>query len=258
MPLGIRPTVDFAFKMIFGSPRNSLALMGLLNAILDLEQPVVSVDILNPFSHQEFADSKQVVLDVRCRDSAGRWLNVEMQVSVYSGLIERLVYYACHMYVDQLEAGQNYAKVDPAISICLLGRPLFRDTEQAHHRFQLIDRRSNRELVNAIEVHTVELTKYALDESTIASASKLDQWAFFLLFGHQYDASELRRLLPGVEFDQAIETLAIISAKTEDREMYDQREKAQRDYEWALSGAREEGLEMGLAKGREAGRVEGR
>ncbi|MCA9155505.1 MAG: hypothetical protein KDA38_11990, partial [Planctomycetales bacterium] len=30
------------------------------------------------------------------------------------------------------------------------------------------------------------------------------------------------------------------------------------DYEWALSGAREEGLEMGLAKGREAGRVEGR
>ncbi|MEZ6114753.1 MAG: PD-(D/E)XK nuclease family transposase [Pirellulaceae bacterium] len=124
--------------------------------------------------------------------------------------------------------------------------------------FQLIDRRSNRELVNAIEVHTVELTKYALDESTIASASKLDQWAFFLLFGHQYDAGELRRLLPGVEFDQAIETLAIISAKTEDREMYDQREKAQRDYEWALSGAREEGLEMGLAKGREAGRVEGR
>jgi len=27
--------------------------------------------------------------------------------------------------------------------------------------------------------------------------------------------------------------------------MYDQREKAQRDYEWALSGAREEGREEG-------------
>lgn len=58
MPLGIRATVDFAFKMIFGSPRNSLALMRLLNAILDLERPVVAVDVLNPFSYQEFADSK--------------------------------------------------------------------------------------------------------------------------------------------------------------------------------------------------------
>jgi hypothetical protein len=30
---------------------------------------------------------------------------------------------------------------------------------------------------------------------------------------------------------------ATISAKTEDRITYDQREKVQRDYEWAISGA---------------------
>ncbi len=88
MLLGIKPTVDFAFKKIFGSPQNSVALIGLLNAILDLDRPIESVVILNPFSYQEFAGSKLIVLDVRCRDSAGRWLNVEMQVSVYAGLIE--------------------------------------------------------------------------------------------------------------------------------------------------------------------------
>lgn len=32
--------------------------------------------------------------------------------------------------------------------------------------------------------------------------------------------------------------------------MYDQREKAQRDYQWAMSGARAEGLEQGLEQGR--------
>ena len=32
--------------------------------------------------------------------------------------------------------------------------------------------------------------------------------------------------------------------------MYDQREKAQRDYEWAISGAREEGREEGKLAGR--------
>lgn len=122
MPLGIRPTVDFAFKKIFGSPQNSAALIGLLNAILDLEHPVESVEILNPFSYQEFAENKLIVLDVRCTDSAGRWLNVEMQVSAYAGLVERLVYYACSMYVDQLAAGRNYALAAPAISICLFQR----------------------------------------------------------------------------------------------------------------------------------------
>jgi hypothetical protein len=48
MPLGIRPTVDFAFKKIFGSPQNTLALIGLLNAILDRDHPIEAVEILNP------------------------------------------------------------------------------------------------------------------------------------------------------------------------------------------------------------------
>lgn len=245
MPLGIKPTVDFVFKKIFGSPQNSAALIGLLNAILDLPHPIVAVEILNPFSYQEFAESKLIVLDVRCRDSAGRWLNVEMQVSVYAGLLERLVYYACSMYLDQVSLGGNYAQAAPSISICLLNHVLFPDTSQAHHRFQMLDRASGRELDNSIEVHTVELTKYNLDESRISQSSKLEQWAFFLLRAQDYGAESLKRLLPGIEFETAINTIEIISAKTEDKQMYDQREKAQRDYEWALSGAREEGREEG-------------
>ena len=138
MPIGIKPTVDFAFKKIFGSPENSEALIGLLNAILD--RPIDTVEILNPFTMREFAETKQVVLDLRCREPLGRWLNVEMQVSIHEGLLERLVYYA---------------------------------------------------------------------------------------------------------------------AKTEDKQMYDQREKAQRDYEWALSSARSEGHKEGLEQGREEGREEG-
>jgi hypothetical protein len=110
MPLGIKPTVDFAFKKIFGSPQNSVSLIGLLNAILGLDRPIEAVELLNPFSYQEFAESKLVVLDVRCRDSAGRWLNVEMQVSVYSGLLERLVYYACSMYATNWKLAKTTQK----------------------------------------------------------------------------------------------------------------------------------------------------
>ena len=63
MPLGIKPTVDFAFKKIFGSPENVGALMGLLNAILELPAPITEVEILNPFSYQDFADDKLIEQD---------------------------------------------------------------------------------------------------------------------------------------------------------------------------------------------------
>src|SRR3990172_4129732 len=129
MLLGIKPTVDFAFKKIFGSPENAQALVGLLNAILELPDPITSVNVVNPFSYEEFVGDKLIILDIRAEDSSGRRLNIEMQVSVYSGLIQRLVYYACSLYVAQLEFGQNYASLRPAISICLLDKVLFRDSQ---------------------------------------------------------------------------------------------------------------------------------
>ena len=80
MRLGIRPLVDFAFKMIFGSPENMQALIGLLNAILCFEQPIVTVQIKNPFNYKEFEQAKHIMLDIRATDSGGRSYNIEMQI----------------------------------------------------------------------------------------------------------------------------------------------------------------------------------
>jgi flagellar biosynthesis/type III secretory pathway protein FliH len=96
-----------------------------------------------------------------------------------------------------------------------------------------------------------------LQEETISSAPAIEQWAFFFLFADRYEPERLRELLPGVEFQRAISVVETIAAKTEDRMMYDQRLKAQRDYQWGLDSARQEGMEKGLEKGREEGREEG-
>ncbi len=103
----------------------------------------------------------------------------------------------------------------------------------------------------------MELTKYNLQEATISAAPAIEQWAFFFLFADRYESGRLRELLPGVEFQQAISVVEAIAARTEDWMMYDQRLKAQRDYQWGLNSARQEGLEEGLEKGREKGREEG-
>ncbi|MDA1013139.1 MAG: Rpn family recombination-promoting nuclease/putative transposase [Planctomycetota bacterium] len=202
--------------------------------------------------YREFADAKQIVLDVRARDSVGRQLNIEMQVSVLSWLLQRVVYYACSMFVEQLSEGDGYHKLNAAVSICLLPNALFKEESARnvpHHRFRLVDPEQKRELPDMIEVHTVELSKFDLDEDTISTASDIEQWAFFFLYADQYDSERLRELLPGVEFQQAISVIETIAAKTEDRKMYDQRQKALRDHQWGLNTAREEGREEGARIG---------
>lgn len=56
MPLGIRPTVDFVFKLLFGSLENADLLIHLLNAVLQAESPIQEVEILNPFNEKMFED----------------------------------------------------------------------------------------------------------------------------------------------------------------------------------------------------------
>ena len=257
MPLGIKVYVDFVFKKMFGTPENSVALIGLLNAILELPRPITHVTIQNPFSYQEFENAKVVVLDVKAIDSAGRIFNVEMQIAIHPGLLQRMMYYASEMYTDQLAEGDDYTQLNTTISICLLTRSLFSDSNQAHHRFEMMDAESGRKLDRAVEVHTVELQKFQIDEMTISYASPMARWAWLILNAHKYTAEELRRLFPELAFQRAIGCLESISSKTEDKIMHDQREKAQRDYDWMLSTARKQGIEQGIEQGRQEGREEG-
>ncbi len=73
MPLGIRPTNDFAFQITFGTAENKLALISLLNAILEPDSRIIEVTLLNPFNLQEFEQDKLSVLDVKAADGRGRF-----------------------------------------------------------------------------------------------------------------------------------------------------------------------------------------
>ncbi|MBX3416804.1 MAG: hypothetical protein KF851_04310 [Pirellulaceae bacterium] len=60
----------------------------------------------------------------------------------------------------------------------------------------------------------------------------------------------LLELFPEAAFQLASTQLISISEKTEDKEMYDAREKAIRDHEWAIHVARDEGIKEGEIKGK--------
>jgi len=90
----------------------------------------------------------------------------------------------------------------------------------------------------------------------LKEATPLEQWAFFLLFADQYEPAQLRNLLPGVEFQQAVSMIEAIASKTEDRLMYDQREKAERDRQWLMEGMLTKGREEGVEKGIVVGKIQ--
>jgi flagellar biosynthesis/type III secretory pathway protein FliH len=95
-------------------------------------------------------------------------------------------------------------------------------------------------------------------EADLATADILDCWLYWFLHAHEYEAEELRRLLPPPEIRQAAETLERIARISEDKAMYDAREKALRDQQWQLNSAFREGQEKGRLEGQREGRLEGR
>ena len=253
IPIGIRPINDFAFKKIFGSLGNTLPLISLLNSILKLPIPLVEVTLQNPFNEKDFHDDKLSVLDIRAADRNGVIYDIEMQLSATPGLVKRIVFYACEVYAGQMQAGDEYHELKPVFAICLLDGQIWQDSRRVHHAFQLINRDTGRCLSDTLEVHTLELGWYNRNESDLQSASPLDLWIFWLLHAHEYDVETLRRLFPDPAFRQATVTIARIAELTEDRTMYEAREKALRDHQWQLNAARREGLEIGRQEGIEEG-----
>jgi hypothetical protein len=69
----------------------------------------------------------------------------------------------------------------------------------------------------------------------------LDCWLYWLLHAHEYEPAALLELLPQPAIRRATETLSRISQISEDKAMYDARERAIRDRKWELSASFREG-----------------
>jgi len=252
MKIGIRAWIDFAFRKIFGKPGNEICLISLLNAILDLPQSIASVEFMNPFSYKEFEQDKLVCVDVKATDQMGRVFIVEVQIVVHPSFSKRAVYYACKGYSDQLQSGQGYSKLKATYSVCLLMRKLW-DDDMLHHQFQLVERATGEVLNDSIEIHMVELSKYNGSVRTVTQSSVLEQWCYWIKYSSEHSAEDLQALLPGLAFLRATKELGDIQTITEEKAMYDSREKAILDYESSLIDARQEGEAIGIEKGEAIG-----
>ena len=139
MIIDIRPTVDLAFKLMLGSPEHTAVTVHFLNSVLTGAPRIRHVKILNPFLGKETEDDKLSVLDIKAQDEQGRFLNIEMQTSLATGLAKRLTDYAGRLFVGQMREGMPYQALQPAMSICVLSQSMFPQQPQLHLDFRLRD-----------------------------------------------------------------------------------------------------------------------
>src|SRR5262245_54893905 len=104
------PTTDFVFKRIFGTEDNKHVLVGLLNALLELDEAhrIVSVELLEAEQRPSVSELKYSIVDVKCTDARGTKYVVEMQVLNVEGFEKRVVYNVAKAYTNQLGVGDPY------------------------------------------------------------------------------------------------------------------------------------------------------
>lgn len=265
MALGISPTVDYAFKRLFGDPNHRSIPLHLLNALFEDRFVVRDVEILTPFLEKEFESDKLAVLDLRLRDDAGRQYNLEMQTTFSKSLSHRLVYYLTSIYSQQLTESVAYRNLAPAIGVCFLDRIAFRQCPEFHTRFQLCSLENQLVFSDQLEVHLIELPKYRGTIADLASSRALEKWIYFLRHAAGMEAGEFGEVFQEPAFFEAGGVLKMISQTEQERLRYEARIKSQRDQLYfeelsleSLEEGRKQGMLVGLEQGREQGIEQGR
>jgi len=85
----------------------------------------------------------------------------------------------------------------------------------------------------------------------------LEQWAYWIKNASEYTVEELRELLPGMELLRVTVELNAVQEITEEKLMYDVREKASLDIQSNLIDAKQEGIAIGEQRGEQRGELTG-
>ena len=222
----IDPKIDCVFKALLGSEENRNLLIHFLNAFLaqDLIEPLVWVEILNPYNDKEFLSDKLSIVDVKARDSHDRLYQIEIQLTSYGHLPARIIYNWADIYSQQLKSGQDYLELRPTYSIWLLAENLISDDNETVHHYKMRDEQGNT-LTQHGGIWLLELKKFKA--SHIETEDQ--RWLKFFREGEQLNDEALPDWMITREMKQAMSTLSTFSEKDQHYYQYQARQEYLRE-----------------------------
>jgi predicted transposase/invertase (TIGR01784 family) len=243
MKHAIDPKIDCVFKAILGAENNINLLIHFLNAVLDndLAAPIDSVEILNPYNEKEVLDGKLSIVDVKARDSQGTFYQIEIQLSNYTHLTERILYTWADIYSNQLQSGEQYHQLRPTYSIWLLAHNLIKGDNDYIHTFKIRDNKG-RCLNQHCGIWLLELGKFNAQQIE----TEQQRWLRFFKDGDHLNDEKLPNWMTTDEMRQAMSTLRQFSEKERDYWAYQARQdflRQQGTMEYELDEERKAKLE---------------
>ncbi len=159
------------------------------------------------------------------------------------------------LLVGQLESGGDYQELRPSIGICLLDAIEFQNENALQHDFQLRTE-GGLLLTDCLRIQLFELPKYVPPSDNRLIDDPVEQWLYFFCRAGKSTAEELTGRLPDPVFVEATGVLEMIAKNPEERRLYNERLKMERDERARNLQAREDGLQEGLQAGAMIGRVQ--
>ena len=253
-------TDDLVFSYTMGSSGSEPALKSFIDAVqVDAGRPrTKDIKIVSPFTIADFVNGKKSILDIKALGEDNRYFNIEIQTANQKGFNNRILYYWSGLYHEQLEQGDEYEKLYPVISIVVARFNLFPSNPHLHNVFTLsAEKQRDCVFSDQIQIHSIELTQEKIGQLPLIH-DELKNWLDFLSNGHRKTKEEMTMLTQtNSGLAVAADRYERLCRDTKLREMAIDHEKKERDLKGKLSFAREEGIQMGIAEGREQGRAEG-
>lgn len=248
----LNPKSDLVFKKIFGEHPDLL--ISFLNAFLPLapNRLITEITYLPPEHIPEIPGFKYTVVDVRCKDTEGRYFIVEMQLNWSEHFIQRMVFNTAATYIKQLPKGIKYETLCPVYGVAIVDGNLNRGPDWFHH-YQLINPKKTDQTLEDLQLIFLELPKFKPTTLTEKKLSVL--WMRYMTEINEKTEHVDSLLLDEPTIHKALNLTEVAAYTPEELRSYDANwdaiSTANTLFSDKYNQGREEGIEIGVEKGRQ-------
>jgi predicted transposase/invertase (TIGR01784 family) len=241
---------DTLFKMIFVKHPDLLKKLVAELLAIDVNS-IGELLIKNPEIPPEILGGKFCRLDI-LMDVGGRQVDLEIQVDDEGDYPDRSLYYWAREFSSSLGKGRSYSELPQTIIISILGFSLFKDSDDFHSEFRVLEVKRHTQLTDKMRLHYFELKK--LPEV----ANDEDKLKLWLALFKANTEEEMEKLVSigGEVMAQAVKAYRSISATEEFRMIERMRQDMRNNETAALNRARYEGEQQGMRQGMQQGKIE--
>jgi predicted transposase/invertase (TIGR01784 family) len=178
---------DYGFKVTFGDKDSTLFARKSIELILGETHPIQSLKYLRNEFDGISKDARTGIYDVLCQDEYKRIFIIEMQVDNYENLLERLQFYAFHVYNTKAMKGNNgFSNMGIVHCICILKGAITDSTN--YHQVIALKNQENDVVMNNLVFHLIELGKFPIAQNALSSITTEKEELFYTMkYAHKFD-----------------------------------------------------------------------